>query len=432
MEFKKIYIAKEYEIPQSTLSTIIKNKSSILQFGAEINDQASFKRNRPRKTVNTALVKWFEAGRKQNLPISGPVLQQKALNFAQQLGDKSFKASSGWLEKFKKRYGIVQKKICGESATVNEEHCNTWIQETFPALLAPYDEKDIFNADETGLVFKCLPDKTLSFKNEKCYGGKLSKERVTCLLAANMTGTEKLKIVLIGKSAKPRCFRGVTSLPLTYKSNKKAWMTADLFESWLLALDKYFLHQNRKVLLIIDNCPAHPQLNHKLRAIKLTFFPPNMTSKLQPLDQGIINCFKLHYRQRILKKILDSFESHSSIPKIDLLDCINIVAKVWNVDVTQTTIHNCFRKAGFGIHNFYDQEDEIPLAQVREKIIQEQQMTSNIEDILLQMKKLLLVLATRLSIKKYPMKATVMIFPGKNLPFTKYQMHLKHSNFFLT
>ncbi|XP_066261743.1 tigger transposable element-derived protein 4-like [Euwallacea similis] len=361
---------KKYEISQRTLSTIIKNKSSILQFGAKINDQASFKRNRPRKTVNTALVKWIEAGRKQNLPISGPVLQQKTLNFAQQLGDKSFKASSGWLEKFKKRYGIVQKKICGESADVDEAHCNTWIQESLPALLAPYDEKDVFNADETGLFFKCLPDKTLSFKNEKCYGGKLRK------------------------SAKPRCFRGVTSLPLTYKSNKKAWMTADLFESWLLELEKYFLRQNRKVLLIIDNCPAHPQLNHKLRVIKLTFFPPNMTSKLQPLDQSIINCFKLHYRQRILKKILDSFESYCSIPKIDLLDCINIVANVWNVDVTQTTIHNCFRKAGFGIHNFYDQEDEIPLAQ---------------------MKKLLLVLATRMSIKKYPMKATLMIFPGKNL-----------------
>ncbi|XP_066248168.1 tigger transposable element-derived protein 6-like [Euwallacea similis] len=277
-------------------------------------------------------------------------------------------------------YGIVQKKICDESADVDEAHCNTWIQETLPALLAPYDEKDVFNADETGLFFKCLPDKTLSFKNEKCYEGKLSKERVTCLLAANMTGIEKLKIVLIGKSAKPRCFRGVTSLPLTYKSNKKAWMPADLFESWLLELDKYFLRQNRKVLLIIDNCPAHPQLNHKLRVIKLTFFPPNMTSKLQPLDQGIINCFKLHYRQRILKTILDSFESHCSILKIDFLDCINIVANVWNVDVTQTTIHNCFRKAGFGIHNFYDQEDEIPLAQVRKKIIQEQQMTSNIED----------------------------------------------------
>lgn len=37
-------------------------------------------------------------------------------------------------------------------------------------------------ADETGLFFKCLPDKTLTFKNEKCHGGKHSKERLTILL----------------------------------------------------------------------------------------------------------------------------------------------------------------------------------------------------------------------------------------------------------
>lgn len=277
------------------------------------------------------------------------------------------------------RYGIVQKKVCGESAAVDETMCDAWIDETLPALLAPYNENDVFNADETGLFFKCLPDKTLAFKNEKCHGGKLSKERVTCLLAANMTGTEKLKVFIIGKSAKPRCFRGVKCLPVTYENNKKAWMTGDLFEMWLLELDNYFLRQNRNVLFIIDNCPAHPQIGHKLKAIKLSFFPPNMTSKLQPLDQGIIKCFKFHYRRRILEKILDSFENHSSIPKIDLLDCVNIVATVWNVDVTQTTIQNCFRKAGFGKRNFYDEEDEIPLAQLKEKIIIEQQVLSAVE-----------------------------------------------------
>lgn len=100
---KKKVIAQEYDIPQSTLSTIIKNKATILQFGAEIKGKASFKRNRPSKTVNTALVKWFGSAREKNLPVSGPVLKQKALDLAQKMGDNEFKASSGWLEKFKKR-----------------------------------------------------------------------------------------------------------------------------------------------------------------------------------------------------------------------------------------------------------------------------------------------------------------------------------------
>lgn len=73
-----------------------------------------------------------------------------------------------------------------------------------PNLLKKYCERDVFNADESGLFFKCLPDKTLTFKNQKCHGGKNSKQRVTLMLAANMVGSEKLKILLIGKSAKPR------------------------------------------------------------------------------------------------------------------------------------------------------------------------------------------------------------------------------------
>jgi len=66
-----------------------------------------------------------------------------------------------------------------------------------------YAPRDIFNADESGLLYKCLPDRTLTFKGEKCHGGKHSKERVTILFTANMDGSEKLKPLLIRKSAKP-------------------------------------------------------------------------------------------------------------------------------------------------------------------------------------------------------------------------------------
>src|SRR5699024_11532775 len=58
-----------------------------------------------------------------------------------------------------------------------------------------------------------------------CSGGKLSKERVTVLVIVNMTGSIKKKLLVIGKSKKPRCFRNVKRLPVIYESNKKAWMT---------------------------------------------------------------------------------------------------------------------------------------------------------------------------------------------------------------
>ena len=92
-----------------------------------------------------------------------------------------------------------------------------------------------------------LPEKTLDFKGIPCHGGKLSKERITVLVAANADGTEKLPQLVIGKSKQPRCFKNVRSLPTPYDFSSKAWMTSGIFESWLRKLDSKFWRQNRTV-----------------------------------------------------------------------------------------------------------------------------------------------------------------------------------------
>ena len=55
-----------------------------------------------------------------------------------------------------------------------------------------YKACDIFNAEETGLLYKLIPNKTLQLKGEKCDGGKKSKERLTVLATSNMDGSEKI------------------------------------------------------------------------------------------------------------------------------------------------------------------------------------------------------------------------------------------------
>ncbi len=47
----------------------------------------------------------------------------------------------------------------------------------------------------------------MRFKGETCSGGKLSKERITILLCANIwTALKEKKVVIIGKSANPQSF----------------------------------------------------------------------------------------------------------------------------------------------------------------------------------------------------------------------------------
>jgi len=76
------------------------------------------------------------------------------------------------------------------------------------------------------------------------------------MVGANMTGTEKLKLLVIGKSLNPRAFKNVKkeSLPVIYEANKKAWMVSDVFRRWLKRLDDKFTAENRKVLMFLDNC----------------------------------------------------------------------------------------------------------------------------------------------------------------------------------
>ena len=242
---KKKEIAADFGILPNTLSTILKNRSSILdnQQQQVLDPQRKRFRTAKHPDVEEALLKWFKNARDKNL------LMTKARLFADNLGIKDFEASPGWLTRFKERHGIVFKNVCGESASVSRNVVDQWLSDVFPNLVEGYAPDNIFNADETGLFWRLLPDKTMAFKGDKCHGGKKSKERITLMVGANMDGSEKLPLLAIGKFAKPRCFNGVHSLPVAYEANKKAWMLSELFERWIRKLDDIFLKQNRQVLL---------------------------------------------------------------------------------------------------------------------------------------------------------------------------------------
>ena len=134
------------------------------------------------------------------------------------------------------RHNVTFKTVVGESNSVQPEMVASWFETTLPTLLSNYKLEDIFNADEFGLFYQCLPNKTLHLIPEKCSGGKNSKIRITGLAAANSVG-DKLPMFVIGKSKAPRCFKNVTSLPCRYRSQKKSWMDSTLFEEWVRELD---------------------------------------------------------------------------------------------------------------------------------------------------------------------------------------------------
>ena len=201
-ESNKDVVAK-YNVPKNTLSTCVKNKEKLfdaLKKGTNVKRQKLKSGNHG--LVEQAVFNWFLNIRSQNVPLSASMIQEKAVIFAKEVNTENFQASDGLLQHWKERNNISFKTVSGESKSVTPEMVNAWSETSLPTLLSSYDLQDIYNADEFGLFYQCLPNKTYQLKSEKCYGGKLSKIRITGMAAANAMGN-KLPMFIIGKAKNP-------------------------------------------------------------------------------------------------------------------------------------------------------------------------------------------------------------------------------------
>ena len=84
---------------------------------------------------------------------------------------------------------------------------------------------------------------------------------------------KKLPLLVIGKSKNLYAFKRVKQLPVKYRANKKAWMTADLFTEWIRNVGQNQMRRQKcQILMVVDNCPTHPNIND-LENVKLVFLP---------------------------------------------------------------------------------------------------------------------------------------------------------------
>lgn len=135
-------------------------------------------------------------------------------------------------------------------------------------------------------------------------------------------------------------------------ANTKAWVTSALFSEWFYKcfvpeVESYMKEKSLefKILLVIDNAPGHPHLEHS--NIKIEFLPPNTTSILQPLDQGIISTFKKYYIKSTYQFILNKIENEEltlteAWKKFNIFDCILLVASAVS-SIRPKTLNGCWK-----------------------------------------------------------------------------------------
>ena len=100
-------------------------------------------------------------------------------------------------------------------------------------------------------------------------------------------------------------------------------MDSILFEEWVREVDRRFNKERRKIVLLVDNCPAHPSIDN-LVSTELIFLPPNTTSKLQPMHQGVIRSLKAHYKTMSIKKLIEAIAKKKPLPEFSILDAMQM------------------------------------------------------------------------------------------------------------
>ena len=224
-----------------------------------------------------------------------------------------FKASSGFVSGFKRRFNLSSHMRCGESGSADTEGIQL-AREALPKILA--DLKivracDVWNCDETGLRWVAPPDRTICDRRPDGY--KKAMDRITLLVTCNATGTGRRPLMVLGKSENPHCFRKHDVRKLVhYRAQESAWMNLALFTEWLDTFNRWCMNQGRCIVLLMDNASAHmtpsgteSQMHGlKVRCLShmtVVYLPANTTSVVQPCDQGIIRSLKAAYRRSLVE-----------------------------------------------------------------------------------------------------------------------------------
>lgn len=368
-------LARRHNINESSIRRIKLNAEKIkssVACSTPLSSKTTKKiRNSVIEKTEKLLSLWIEDQNQKRMAISSGIIRSKALSIFDHLkkeeqsssnsGDLQFSASKGWFERFKRRQNLHNIKLTGEAASAD-----TVAASAFPKLLkdviesGEYLSKQVFNADETGLFWKRMPSRTFISTEEKSAPGfKVAKDRLSLLLCGNANGDYKNKPLLVYKSENPRAFKKISkiSLPVHWKSNKKAWMTGKIFEDWFLnyfcvEAENYCKRENIafKILLILDNAPSHPAYLADLHPnVKVIFLPPNTTSLIQPMDQGVIAAFKLYYLRRTFFQLIEATDGPNKLSireywqQYNILDAVQNIKFAWD-EVKNTTLNAVWKK----------------------------------------------------------------------------------------
>ena len=166
---------------------------------------------------------------------------------------------------------------------MSTETVTSWM-ERINKLIEGYSLENIWNMDKSGCFLKLYWTKGYLRKENN---QRVTKNRNTVLF-----------LLMQFKKLQDLSHPG----NVHYFSNHKSWIKSEVMEAVLARFNRKLVFENRKVILFLDNAMCHPEsMIGQFLQIKINFLPQNTNLRLQPLDVGIIQNFKVKYRKRLVK-----------------------------------------------------------------------------------------------------------------------------------
>ena len=348
-----------YPLSLSTASDILSSRNQHLD-SDDFNPKAKKDRSARWEVLEAALSDWALRFDQAHGIVTGDLLRLKATEFWNNLPEyEGFECpnwSEGWLTGFKSRFNFHRRRKAGESGSIEITDDITIRMKKLQAIKAQFQPRNTYNMDETGFLWKRLPNSGLTTSS---IGKKLDKTRITVNLCCNEDGSDKLPLWFIGTAQRPRCF---VQNHINYPENKgffwywnsTAWMNYIIMVEWLRWFDN---RAQCPVLLLMDNFSAHEaavelikESNQPLKWTQIEWFPANTTSIFQPLDQGIIQNWKCYVKKQFLQFLVTEFDSGRDYTKTHhVLRAIEWGIQAWEL-VESKTIINCWQK-GFQLQS---------------------------------------------------------------------------------
>ncbi|KAJ8344476.1 hypothetical protein SKAU_G00318050 [Synaphobranchus kaupii] len=343
-------VAKKFGVSTSQVSRIMRDKARLLlQRERNFNQHRKRQRFAKEKHIDHKLLMWARQQLAEGVQVSCASLKQRATELAQAEGT-TFTPSDSWITRWRDRHNIASRR----RKQKNPERANSpavvdWKATVLRHILESYSPANIFSAHEVGLWFRAIPER---HRADWQPVRRRARDRITALLCANMAGTERQPLLVIGSTKQPRCFPpNLESLPVGYASDSKALMNSQLFQQWLQRWDRALRSSERRVCLLVTHCPAHPS-TVALSNIQLKFLPSSSAHVIQPMAVGVSRVWKAHFRSRLFARIRATLQvepgrsTEDVARNVSLLDALYLAEEAWS-SVNAATIADCFHQGIF-------------------------------------------------------------------------------------